>query len=87
MHPRPLGLGQKVKTFLLKVVVLHIKFKGMKHKAPFKHILSPYTHPQPPDGVKRSKHFFSESSHVEPKGMELRAQHKHIFRPYICPQL
>ena len=32
--------------FLLKVVLLHIKLKGLEHRAPCKNILCPYTHPQ-----------------------------------------
>ena len=33
--PLTLGLGQKVKPCLfLKVVMLHIKLKGIKHRAP-----------------------------------------------------
>ena len=44
--------------------MLHIKLKGMEHRAPCKHIVCPYTHLQPPDGAKMSKHIF-ESSHVE----------------------
>ena len=64
-HHRPLGWAQTVKTFfLLKVVMLHIKFKGMDHRAPCKHIVCPFTHTQSPDGVKRSKHFLSVNSHV-----------------------
>ena len=64
LHIKLIPIEQKVKTFfLLKVVMLHIKLKGMEHRAPFKHIFCPYTHPQPPDVVKRLKHFFfSESS-------------------------
>ena len=49
------SLGKKVKTFfLLKVVMLYIKSKGMEHRAPCKHKFCPYTHPQSPDGAKRS---------------------------------
>ena len=48
-HPRPLGLGQKAKTFLNEI--LHIKLKGIEHRAPCKHIFCPYTHHPPPDGV------------------------------------
>ena len=29
-HPLPLGYGEKVKHLLLKVVMLHIRLKGMK---------------------------------------------------------
>ena len=61
----PLGWGQQVKTFfVLKTVVLHTKLKGteLKHHASTYSVL---THTlDPSGGVKRSKHFFSESSHV-----------------------
>ena len=41
-----LGWGQKVKAYvLLKVVMLHIKLKGIEHRAPCKHILCPYILP------------------------------------------
>ena len=34
-HPQPRGLGQKAKLYLfLKVVMLHITLKGIKHRAP-----------------------------------------------------
>ena len=42
--------GQNI--FCLKEVMLHIKFKGMEHKAPCKHIVCSYTHPQPVGGSK-----------------------------------
>ena len=59
----PWGEVKRSNMFLLKVVMLHIKSNGMAHRAPCKHKLCPYTHPQHPDGVKRSK-LFSGSSHV-----------------------
>ena len=35
IHTRPWGWGQKVKLYLfLKVVMLHIKLKGIEHRAP-----------------------------------------------------
>ena len=34
----PQGRGSKVKTFFLKVVMLHIKLMGMEHRAPCKYI-------------------------------------------------
>ena len=62
-HPWPLGWGQIVKTFLLIVVMLHIKLKRIEYRASGKHIFCPYTHTLSPwRGVKRSKHF-SEGSH------------------------
>ena len=52
--PSTPGVGQKVETFfLLKVVMLHMKLKGIEHRAPCKHTFCPYTHPQTPDGIKR----------------------------------
>ena len=40
--------GQKVKIQLFQnMVMLHSKLNGMEHRAPCKHIFSPYTHPQP----------------------------------------
>ena len=43
-------VGSKVKTLFLRVAAIHIKLKGMKHIAPCKHILCPYTNPQPLGG-------------------------------------
>ena len=44
--PLTLKVGSKVKTcFFLKIVMLHIKLKGMEHRAPCKHIFYPYTQP------------------------------------------
>ena len=51
--------GQKVKTFFVKGVMLHIKLKGIEHRAQCKHIICPNIHP----GVKKSN-FFSEYDHV-----------------------
>ena len=52
------GVGVKGQIILLlKVVMLHIKLMGIEHRAPYKHILCPYTHPYPWGGVKRAKHF------------------------------
>ena len=45
-------MGSKVKTiYSLKVVMLHIKLKVMEHRASWKHIFCPYTHPQPSSHV------------------------------------
>ena len=57
LDPRVWSKGQNI--FFL----LHIKLKGLDHRAPHKHIFCTYTHHRPGVGVKRSKHF-SESSHV-----------------------
>ena len=47
-------MGSEVKSFFLKVVMSHIKLKGMEQREPCKHICCPYTHPFPWGGVKRS---------------------------------
>ena len=62
--------GQPI--FSLEVVILHIKLKGMEHRAPSKRICFLYTHPRPLGWDQRSKHFFTESSHVayQSKGNE-----------------
>ena len=44
--------------FLLKLIMVHIKLNGIEHKVPCEQVSCPYTHPQPSDGVKRSKHVF-----------------------------
>ena len=63
LHPQAGSNGQTI--FWLKVVMLHIKLKGMECRVTCKHIFCPYTHPQPLDGVKRKNiFFFAESSHV-----------------------
>ena len=41
--------------------MLHIKLKGMEHRAPCKHKFCPYTLPLAPGGLKA---IFSESSHA-----------------------
>ena len=38
--------------FLFKVVMLHIKLKGMEHRTPCKYIFCPYTHPEPVGWIK-----------------------------------
>ena len=55
IHPRPPRWGEKVKTFFLKVVILHIKLKGMELRASCNHILCPHTKPQHMGQVKRKK--------------------------------
>ena len=62
--PSTTGLGQKVKTlFFLKVVMLHIKLKGMEHRAPCKQIFCLDSR----GGDKKVKTFFSESGRVANK--------------------
>ena len=40
----PLAWDKRSKHFFLKVVMLHIKLKGMEHRAPCKRIFRPYTY-------------------------------------------
>ena len=83
------GVGSKVKTFFfLKVVMLHIKFKGMEHRTPCKNIFCPYTQPRPLGWGKMSKHtpLRGVMLHVKLKGMGQRARCKHIFCPYTHPR-
>ena len=61
-HPRPLGWGPRVKTFFLKIVMLHIELKGIEQRAPCKHIFCPYTHPLPLGWGQKVKQF--KKSHV-----------------------
>ena len=49
--------------FFLKEVMLHIKFKGIEHKIPWKQFFCPYTHPRPLEWGQKVKTFFSESSY------------------------
>ena len=51
--------GSKGKNiFFLKVVMLHIKLKGMEHRGPYKHIFCPYTHPRPLGRRQKVKIFY-----------------------------
>ena len=86
-HPRPHGVRSKVKTFFLKVVMLHIKLMGTEHRAPCKHRFCPYVHPRPLGWVKRSKHFLLKvvMLHFKLKAMEHRAPCKHICHAYTHP--
>ena len=52
--PRTMGVGSKGKNKLFQsMVMLHNKVQRMEHRAPYKHIFSPYTHPQHVGWVKR----------------------------------
>ena len=85
--PSAPGVGSKVKSFLLKVVMLHSKLMGLEHIALCKHILCPYTHPNPWVGPKGQSIFFNESSDVAYQiDMEHRTSFKHIVPPYTHPQ-
>ena len=64
--PLALGWGQEVKAVALSESS-HVAYqiKGMKHRAPCKHTICPYTHPQLLWlGIKVKYLFFSESSCV-----------------------
>ena len=64
-HPQYLKWGVKRSKqifFSLKVVMLHIKLKGMEHRAPCKHIFCAYTHPWSMGWGQKVKTFFSENS-------------------------
>ena len=46
--PMTQGWGQKVKLYIfLKVVMLHIKLKGIEHRASWKQVCCHYTHQRP----------------------------------------
>ena len=79
----PWGGVKGQNNFFLKVVILHIKLKGMEHRAPCKHIFCPLTHTLDPGVESKIKtFFFSESSHVvyiKLKPMDPRAPCTYIF--------
>ena len=60
LNPQMESKGQHI--FWLKVVMLHIKLKGIEHSVSCNYIFFSYTHHRPPYGVKTF--FFAESSHV-----------------------
>ena len=87
-HTAPEG-SQKFNTFFLKIVMLHIKLKGMEHRTPRKHIFCPYTHSRPLGWSQKVKAFYFlkvVTLHINLKGRELRAPCNHILCPYIHPQ-
>ena len=47
LHPGDGSKGQNSTVFNF------MELKGMEHRAPYKHIFSPYTHPQPVGCIKR----------------------------------
>ena len=75
------GVGSKGQNiFFLKVIMLHIKIKGIEHRAPCKHIFCLYTHPWPLGWDQKVKtYFFFEVVllHIKLKGIERRAPCKH----------
>ena len=58
LYTHPLSLGWSQNVIFLKVVILHIKLSGMRHRLPCKQIFSSFAHPDLWGGVKRSKHIF-----------------------------
>ena len=63
--PSTQGVGSKVKLYLfLKVVMLHIKLKGIENRAPWKQICCHYTHQRPLGWGQKVIFFFSKSGHV-----------------------
>ena len=65
--PSTLGVGSKGQNIFLKVVMLHIKLKGIEHRAPLKRIkriFCPYTPSTPWVGSKGLIFFFAVSGHV-----------------------
>ena len=69
--PSTPGVGSEGKNifFLLKVVMLHIKLKGMEYRAPCKHIFCPYTHPQPLGWGQKVKTFFYVAYQIKGNGI------------------
>ena len=83
-----LGLGSKgLNILFLKCVILHIKVKGMEHRAQRKFIFCPYTNPLPLGSRQTVKKIFlSESIVLYIKWMEHGAPCKHTLHPYTHPQ-
>ena len=50
--------------FFLKVVVLHVKLKGIEHRAPCKDIFCDYTHPRAPGVWSKGQNICFKRSHV-----------------------
>ena len=64
--PPPDPRGQKVRIQLFNyMVMLHNKLKGMRHRAPCKHIFSLYTHPQPVSWIKGKKNLNVVMLHIK----------------------
>ena len=66
IHSAP-GVGSKGQNvFSESSQSRHVAYqiKGNGAWSTMQTIFCPYTHPQPPDGVKRSKHFFAEGGHA-----------------------
>ena len=84
-----LGWVKRQKHFFLKVVMLHIELKRMKHKAPYKRIVYPYTHPPSLGWGQTVKIFFLivVMMHIKLEETELSTSCKHLFCPYTHPQL
>ena len=76
----PRGGVKKLTHVFLKVVLLHIKLKGMEHRAQCKHIFCHNTHPQP-WGVVKTFFLKEVMLPIKLKGMEHKAPLKHLFCP------
>ena len=74
--------------FFLKEVMLHIKFKGIEHKIPWKQFFCPYLHPRPLEWGQKVKTFFLKvvMLHIKLKGMGHIALCKYIVCPYTHPR-
>ena len=82
------GVGSKCQNFFLKVVMLHIKLKGIEHRAPCKHIIYPYVHLSGVGSKGQNIYFLKVVMlYIKFKGMEHTAKCKHIFCPqtHLCP--
>ena len=69
-HIMSLCGAKRLRIVLLKVVMLHIKLKGLEHRAPFEHIVCSYTHPKFPDGVKTFLFLKAVLLHIKLDGLE-----------------
>ena len=88
-HPQsPDGVKRSTRFFFLKVVMLHIKSKGMNHRAPWKHIFCLYTQPQTLGSGQKVKTFFLKVVMllIKFKGMERRETCKHMFCTFTHTQ-
>ena len=80
------GIVSKCQNFFLKVVMLHIKLKGIEHRAPYKHINYPYVHLSRVGSKGQNIYFLKVVMlYIKFKGMEHTAKCKHIFCPQTHP--
>ena len=74
MCVRSIKTGSKRHFFsFLKVIMLHVKLRGMKQRTHCKYIFCPFVHQGPQMGSKGQNNFLSEESHVayQIKGKEV----------------